>query len=99
MRYPDRFAALAPLAGYAKTDDVCNLKHMPIWVFHGQKDSNVYIQYSEQLVRALKACGNDVRFTIYPDAEHDNSTWKPTYENPELYTWFLEHTKRVGRGR
>ncbi len=35
-----------------------------------------------------------VRTTIYPDAAHDS--WTETYDNPELYTWFLSHTTRGG---
>ena len=41
------------------------------------------------MVNVLKACGGNVRFTVYPDAEHDS--WTETYDNQELYEWFLEH--------
>jgi dipeptidyl aminopeptidase/acylaminoacyl peptidase len=44
------------------------------------------------MVKALKACGGDVRLTIYPDADHDS--WTRTYANPELYEWFLQHTRK-----
>ena len=40
---------------------------------------------------ALKGCGGDVRFTVYPDAGHDS--WTETYDNPELYGWFLQHRR------
>ena len=44
------------------------------------------------MVKALKEAGNDqVKFTVYPDAGHDS--WTETYDNPELYSWFLAHTK------
>ena len=48
---------------------------------------------SQEMVDALKAVGSDVKFTVYPDAVHDS--WTETYDNPELYTWFLSH-KRGG---
>src|SRR5947209_112302 len=44
------------------------------------------------LVEALKRCVGNVRFTVYPEAEHDS--WTETYENPELYSWFLEHVRQ-----
>jgi predicted peptidase len=60
---------------------------LPVWVFHGAKDTAVSISASADMVHALKARGGDVRFTIYPDAAHDS--WTATYENPELYEWLL----------
>jgi predicted peptidase len=30
--------------------------------------------------------------TVYPDAGHDS--WTETYDNQELYDWFLEHRKK-----
>ena len=42
------------------------------------------------MANALKARGGNVRFTVYPNAEHNS--WTETHENPALYRWFLEHT-------
>jgi dipeptidyl aminopeptidase/acylaminoacyl peptidase len=63
---------------------------MPVWNFHGALDDVVPISESEKLVEALEACGGDVQFTVYPDAEHDS--WTETYNNPALYDWFLSHS-------
>ena len=94
VEYPDRFAAIAPICGggvwaYGFPERVCAIKHLPTWVFHGAKDAVVPLESSEVLVEALQACGGNVRFTVYPEAEHDS--WTETYENPELYQWFLSH--------
>lgn len=93
-RHPDRFAAIAPVCGglsHWRDFDVAiaALKTMPVWAFHGAQDATVPLWQSERLVGALKQAGNDVRFTVYPDAYHDS--WTATYANPELYTWMLEH--------
>lgn len=40
---------------------------------------------------ALRQWGGNVRFTVYPEAGHD--AWTATYATPELYTWFLAHTR------
>jgi predicted peptidase len=50
------------------------LKDMPVWVFHGAKDTVVSPEQSEKMVDALKAVGGNVRFTLYPDAAHDSWT-------------------------
>jgi len=89
--YPERFAAIAPICGGGDPEWAPRLKDIPVWVFHGAKDEIVPLSESERMVEALKACGGDVRFTVYPEAGHDS--WTQTYENPELYEWFLQHSK------
>jgi predicted peptidase len=87
--FPDRFAAVAPIAGAAEPADILDLKDMPMWVFHGLKDVNVPIDHDNRCVAALKAIGSQVRYTVYPDLAHD--CWTRTYANEELYRWFLQH--------
>jgi len=64
---------------------------MPAWVFHGAKDPVVPLSMSEDMVNALKKHNKGVKFTVYPEAEHDS--WTETYDNPDLYTWFLEQKR------
>lgn len=87
---PELFAAIAPVCGWYDPAKACALKDTPVWVFHGAKDNIIPISYSEEMVEALEACGGNVRFTVYPDADHD--AWTVTYNNPELYDWFLQHS-------
>ena len=89
--YPDRFAAVAPVCGGGHFFRVPKMKDVPVWVFHGAKDDVVPLAKSEELVRALEACDGNVRFTVYPDAQHDS--WTPTYDNPDLYQWLLTHRR------
>ena len=94
IQYPDKFAAAAPICGGG--DAVLarfRLSKIPVWVFHGAKDSVVPLQKSEEMVEALKKAGNkEVKFTVYPEADHDS--WTQTYNNPELYQWFLGYEKK-----
>lgn len=97
-RFPRRFAALVPIAGFYDhfggiPDNICDLKDVPIWVFHGDKDGDVPASSSKVLVDALKACGGNVRFTLYPDANHEGA-WRKAYADPELYTWLSAQTLR-----
>ena len=87
---PDRFAAIAPICGGGDPGKVCAIKNVPTWVFHGAKDQVVPIARSEDMVKALKDCGGNVEFTVYPEAGHDS--WTETYNNPKLYEWFLKHS-------
>jgi hypothetical protein len=92
VNYPDRFAAIAPICGGGNPERAWAIRNLPIWVFHGAKDQAVPIKQSEDMVNALKKVGNDVKFTVYPEAGHDS--WTETYNNPALYEWFLKHKRK-----
>ena len=92
---PDRFAAVVPICGGGEPYWTKRFVHLPVWVFHGAKDSVVPPERSEEMVEALQKRGGNVKFTIYPEAGHD--AWTETYDTPELYQWLLEQ-KRVDRG-
>jgi predicted peptidase len=90
--YPEKFAAIVPICGSGDPEVAAKLKHVPTWVFHGEKDEVVPIGRSERMVDAIKRAGGDVTFTRYPDATHDS--WTVTYDNPKVYEWLLRHTRK-----
>lgn len=90
-RYPDRFAAAAPICGGGMRIMAFGLKDVPIWAFHGGKDPVVPVEESQEMVAAVKARGGNAKLTVYPEANHDS--WTETYNNQELYDWFLKHRK------
>jgi predicted peptidase len=89
--HPERFAAIAPICGGGTPSRASQLKGVPVWAFHGAKDNVVPIARTEAMIKAMKDAGMEPKFTIYPEADHDS--WTETYNNPELYKWFLEHTR------
>ncbi len=89
--HPERFAAIAPICGSGSPSFAKDLKSVAVWAFHGAKDRVVPVARTEAMIKALKEAGCDPKLTIYPEAGHD--AWTETYNNPELYTWFLEHTR------
>lgn len=89
--YPERFAAAVPICGGGNPRNAERLKDLPIWAFHGQLDQTVPLSESTAMVDAVRACGGNVRLTIYIDAAHDS--WTRTYENPELYTWLAAQSR------
>jgi predicted peptidase len=92
LKEPNRFAAIAPVCGWADPTDISVISHLPIWVFHGAKDMTIQVRASESLVQELEKCGSDVKFTIYPHANHD--AWTETYNNDQLYDWLLSNSKK-----
>ncbi|MEH2262844.1 prolyl oligopeptidase family serine peptidase [Nostoc sp.] len=89
---PERFAAIAPICGGGNPQAAGKLKNLPVWAFHGAKDNVVPLSESEIMVSALKVHDGNVKFTVYPEANHDS--WTQTYNNPELYEWFLQHWRQ-----
>lgn len=90
---PERFAAIVPICGGGQPrQGARRLKDMPVWAFHGAKDTTVPLQESQDMIDALKKVGaTEVKFTIYPEANHDS--WTLTYDNPEVFAWLLEHKR------
>ncbi len=94
IEYPRKFAAIAPICGGGIPLLASRIKHLPVWAFHGTEDDVVPLTESERMVNSLKECGGNVKFTVYSDAGHDS--WTRTYENPALYSWFLQNRRRSG---
>lgn len=90
-RYPNRFAAIVPICGGGEWFLAERLKNVPVWAFHGAKDSVVPLRQSQEMVDALKRAGGNVQLTVYPEANHDS--WTETYNNPKLYEWLLSQRK------
>jgi predicted peptidase len=97
LSHPEKFAAIAPICGGGDfitplLADKAKLVSLPIWAFHGGKDPVVPLEESERMVNCLKKMGvNEVKLTVYPEAGHDS--WTQTYTNPELFQWFLKHSR------
>ncbi len=88
--HPERFAAAVPICGGGEPDKMAMaLARVPIWAFHGAKDQVVPLAEGQRMVDAVKQAGGDMKFTVYPDVEHNS--WKATYDNQEVYDWLLKH--------
>jgi predicted peptidase len=101
IRECDRFAAIAPICGGGNFIKIYNasgakgkaLRSLGVWAFHGAKDTVVPLDESEKMIAALKKFGHpNPKLTVYPEARHDS--WTKTYNNPELYEWFLKHQRK-----
>ncbi|MDF2381655.1 prolyl oligopeptidase family serine peptidase [Nostoc ellipsosporum NOK] len=90
-RMPNTFAAAAPICGGANPATASSIKNVKWWIFHGAKDDVVPPVNSEKMVAALKKAGASVRFTLYPNANHNS--WDPAFAEPELLTWLFSIQK------
>lgn len=93
---PDRFVAMAAVAGRGDPSTACALKDLPVWAFHGDRDDVVTPEGSFGMARAIRACGGrKSRLTIYPDLGHN--AWDPAYDDPRLYLWLLSHRRKAAQ--
>lgn len=90
-RWPELFAAAAPICGGGDVTKAPLMAKTPLWVFHGAIDPTVPVAKSREMVEAVKAAGGDVKYTEYPGVKHDS--WTPTYRNPEFYDWLFAQKK------
>jgi predicted peptidase len=90
IKYPEMFAAIAPVSGWTKPYQLWKIRNIPVWVFHGAKDPVVPVVASVVMADSLKKY-NNVKLTIYPEGIHGN--WTETYNNEDLYRWFLGQKK------
>jgi predicted peptidase len=86
-RYPSLVAAVVPICGGADDRTAPKFKDIPVWSFHGAKDSAVWPERSRSMVEALKKAGAAVKYTEYPDVGHDS--WNRTFNDPELLPWLF----------
>jgi len=92
---PERFAALVPICGGGEAIAARSLTKVPIWVFHGAKDPIVPLKRSQDMVDVLERMKGNVKFTIYPDVQHDS--WTETYADPELWKWLFAQKRPADR--
>ncbi|KAA0561215.1 prolyl oligopeptidase family serine peptidase [Bacillus sp. CH30_1T] len=106
---PKRFAAIAPVCGALSIPEfrrvelqiknnvnqlsvgLKRLKDLPVWAFHGDQDDIVPIEAAQKVIQSLKKQGGSAKLTVYKGVGHDS--WTETYENEELYIWFLNQHK------
>ncbi len=91
-KHPDIFAAVAPIAGQGEAAWAEQYSDLPFWVFHGEQDDVIPVAGSQNMVEAMRKQSVEVKYTEYPELLHDS--WTPTYQNLELYEWFLNHDRR-----
>jgi predicted peptidase len=89
--YPDKFAAIVPLCGGLNdASQVCRLKDMPVWTFHGTTDDVISINETEKLVKGLAQCKGQVTFTRL---ENEGHSIQYLYEKEDIYEWLLQQKK------
>lgn len=86
-RKPELFAAGMPICGGGDVKRADKLAKIPIWVFHGDKDTAVPVARSREMVEEIKKAGGEPKYTEYPGVGHDS--WTQSYRNPDVLAWLF----------
>jgi predicted peptidase len=89
-KYPDRFAAVAPMSGMTNVWWASRVKGIPVWAFHGAQDTLVPVSETEEMVKILEKEGATARVSIDPERGHSPPSQR---EHEELFQWFLEQSR------
>ncbi|MCX2572972.1 carboxylesterase family protein [Pedobacter sandarakinus] len=85
------FAAAFAICGGDNTNNIKKYQSIPLWIFHGGKDDVVDPAYSIAIAERLKIVGKEVKFTLYPNANHNS--WDSAFAEPNLLPWLFGHKK------
>ena len=91
-RYPGYFAAAFPICGGGNTSRAAETAKTPVWIFHGDKDMSVDVQYSRTYFAALQQAGGEVRYNEYPGVGHNS--WDNAFAERGLLPWVFSKKKR-----
>ena len=91
-RKPNLFAAAIPMAGYSDPNQLEQIKEIPIWIFHGNKDKWNPVEGSRNMYKILSEINADVKYTEYNLGHGD--TFKKAFKEPELISWMFSKIKK-----
>ena len=92
MSMPELFAAMVPICGGGMYWNAGRLANVPVWAFHGAKDTTVFPEESKKMVDAVNNCGGNAKLTSYLENGHDS--WTDTLTNWEVFEWLLKHENK-----
>jgi predicted peptidase len=76
-RRPELFAAAVPICGGGDVKTAGKIVKIPVWAFHGDKDTTVVAEESRQMIEAIKKAGGAPKYDEYKGVGHDS--WTQTY--------------------
>ena len=86
--YPDRWAAIVPICGGGDPTQARRIARVPCWCFHGDADDIVSVEYSREMITAIRDAGGQPIYEELPGVGHN--AWDAAYAKPELFEWMCE---------
>lgn len=86
--YPGKFDAAIPVCGAGNPARASEIKDTRIWAFHGDVDDIVHVDGTRDMIRALRAAGQNPIYYEYPGIAHGSFDY--SFREKELLKWMFE---------
>ena len=93
-RDPNLIAAAVVISADSNAADVQSARRIPMWFFHGERDSLFPVAGVRRFVAALRAAGDTVKYTEYPGEGH-GLAWLVVREKG-IVPWLFGFAKKPG---
>ena len=94
MRYPEVFAAVAPMSsGGGDLSRADRLVDIPIWAFHSRDDTCTPPEGVQRMVQAVKEAGGNVHLTLIPTRAHNSLP--EAQADHQIVEWLLSQRRRT----
>ncbi len=84
---PEFWAAAVPVCGGWEAEAASQFTSTPMWLFHGDEDQAVDVQYSRDMAKAIRSKGGKLKYTEYPGVGHNS--WLNAYWEADLWDWMF----------
>lgn len=90
-RYPNFFAAAAPLNGVSDPSKANRISKLPLWAFHGEQDNISDVNNTRNMMNELVKFNTSCKYTEYPQLGHIIE--KEVYSNKDFLTWLFNQSR------
>lgn len=98
QKEPALFAAMVPVCGIGDPEQAYKLIDKPIWVFHGEGDPVISVNYARDMIQSLRNLGANPLFTEYPRETYiypiAHYSWISAYQTREMRDWVFSQVKK-----
>lgn len=96
MRYPTKFAAVAPICGGGDESKAGRLSRLPVWAVHGDADDVVPVERTRRMIRAIRKAGGRPKYSELQGVDHHSWPW--AYEHPQgVLPWMFKQKRKSTR--
>ncbi len=90
-RFPDRWAAIVPVASNGDPRVVRSIYKIPCWCFHNSHDAGSPVANPRRMIQNLREAGATPKYTEFFGLNHN--CWDRAYSLTDLYDWLLQQRR------
>ena len=92
QRRPNFFAAAVPICGGGDKSIAKKLVNLPIWAWHGEKDTVIKPSRSRDMIEAITNAGGSPKYSEIKGRGHNS--WIDCWKSQELWSWLYSQRKK-----